>query len=71
MPAIVGAFKVVSVGGVLQTGDAAYIVPKTVSKTYTGSGAFNTGDVPRTMSILNSTNTNDQDVNDVNQRTAF
>lgn len=68
MPAVIGAFKAVSVNssGVLQTGDAAVIVPKSVSKSYVGSGVSNTGDFPRSVNLVNTTNSNDQDVNDSN-----
>lgn len=44
MPAIIGPVQIVSVGGgILQFGDTVYISPKTSSKTFSGSGGFNTG----------------------------
>lgn len=68
MPAIVGALKVVSVGsgGVVHVGDVGIIAPKTATKTYAGSGSFNTGDFPSTYNVVSSTNTNDQDLLDEN-----
>jgi spore germination protein PA len=68
MPAILGAFKVISVGsgGVVHVGDVALIAPKVATKTYAGSGSFNTGDFPSTYNVVSSTNTNDQDLLDEN-----
>ncbi|MCM2533732.1 spore germination protein [Neobacillus pocheonensis] len=44
MPAIIGPVQIVSVGGgIVQFGDTVYISPKTSSKTFSGSGGFNTG----------------------------
>jgi hypothetical protein len=66
MPALIGTFKAVSIGsgGVLQIGDAAEIVPKDLSKTFAGSGAFNTGDGILTHNVISSTNTLDTDGTD-------
>lgn len=68
MPVILGALKVVSVssGGVVHVGDVAVISPKTATKTYAGSGSFNTGDFPSNYNVVSSTNTNDQDLLDEN-----
>lgn len=68
MPAVVGALKIVNISasGVVHIGDAAVIAPKSASKTYAGSGSFNTGDFPSTYNVVSSTNTNDQDLNDEN-----
>ncbi|UOF92321.1 spore germination protein [Fodinisporobacter ferrooxydans] len=68
MPAMIGAFKAISIniGGILQVGDAAAIVPKEATKTCAGSGAFNTGDFALTQNFLNSTNTIDTDASDQN-----
>ncbi|BCJ86666.1 spore germination protein [Effusibacillus dendaii] len=68
MPAILGALKVISVGssGVVHVGDVLIIAPKAASKTYAGSGSFNTGDFPSTYNVVSSTNTNDQDLVDAN-----
>jgi spore germination protein PF len=64
MPAIVGGIKVLSVGSgaVVNIGDSLYISPKSTSKTYAGSGSFNTGDLPVTNNGLNATLTTDNDV---------
>lgn len=66
MPAIVGNFKVVNVGpsSIIQIGDAVQLAPSSVSKTFAGSGSFNTGDFANTHNAVSNTNTNDQDVND-------
>lgn len=68
MPAILGALKVISVGsgGVVHVGDVVVIAPKTATKTYAGSGSFNTGDFPSTYNVVSSTNTNDTDLLDEN-----
>lgn len=73
MPAILGTFKVINVsgGGVVHIGDVGVIAPKTASKTYAGSGSFNTGDMPGTYNVVSSTNTNDQDINDENMMTGM
>lgn len=64
MPAIVGGVKVLSVGsaGIVNFGDSLYISPKSTSKTYAGSGSFNTGDLPVTNTGLSATITGDNDV---------
>ncbi|UOF92160.1 spore germination protein [Fodinisporobacter ferrooxydans] len=64
MPSVVGAFKVVSNSGQIEIGDTFAIAPKAASKTYTGSGAGNTGDFTSTFNYWNSTNTIDPDGND-------
>ncbi len=63
MPAIVGGVKILSVGsgGVVHFGDSLYISPKSTSKTYAGSGSFNTGDFPVTNNGFNATLTSDND----------
>ncbi|WP_128894726.1 spore germination protein [Longirhabdus pacifica] len=68
MPAIVGAVKIISVGpsSIVQFGDSVFLSPTSASKTYAGSGSFNTGDLPRTANILSSTNTFDPDLFDTN-----
>lgn len=56
MPAIVGPVQIVNVsGGVVQFGDAAFVSPKTASKTFLGSGALNTGGLVITNNGLSST----------------
>ncbi|MFM9281232.1 spore germination protein [Paenibacillus jiagnxiensis] len=66
MPAIVGNIKIISVGssGVVQFGDALVISPQSSSKTFAGSGSFNTGDLPVTNNGLSATQTFDPDVVD-------
>ncbi len=66
MPAIVGNVKILSIGsgGLVQFGDALILSPQSTSKTFAGSGSFNTGDLPMTNNGLNSTNTYDADVVD-------
>lgn len=66
MPAIVGNIKIVSIGsgGIAQFGDALVVSPRSTSKTFAGSGSFNTGDLPVTNNGINNTQTNDPDVID-------
>lgn len=66
MPSIVGPIKIVEVAGsaVVNFGDSFYNSPKNTSKTFAGSGAFNTGDFISTASGASATNTNDPDVID-------
>lgn len=66
MPSIVGPIKIVTVtgSGMVNFGDTFYNSPKNSSKTFAGSGAFNTGDFIRTASGASATNTNDADVVD-------
>lgn len=68
MPAIVGAVKIISIGpsSIVQFGDSVFLSPTSSSKTYAGSGSFNTGDLPRTNNIFSATNTFDPDVIDSN-----
>jgi len=69
MPSIVGGVKIDSIGsgGIANFGDALYISPKSTSKSYAGSGSFNTGDFLNTNNGLSSTNTNDGDLMEGNQ----
>jgi hypothetical protein len=66
MPSIVGNMKIVSVGpsSIVQIGDAIQLSPSSSTKTFAGSGSFNTGDFAHTNNAISSTNTNDPDVND-------
>jgi spore germination protein PF len=66
MPSIVGPIKINSVDGVLNTGDAFNISPKTTAKTNSGSGGFNTGDFQVNNNGISITNTVDPDVSDSN-----
>ncbi|WP_135554191.1 spore germination protein [Paenibacillus cymbidii] len=63
MPSIVGNIKIVSVSSssVVILGDCLIINPISTSKSYAGSGSFNTGDLPNTNNLISSTNTNDPD----------
>lgn len=69
MPAIVGNISIVNVGpsSIVQIGDAIQLSPNSTSKTFAGSGSFNTGDFVNTNNAINNTNTNDPDVFDSNQ----
>lgn len=69
MPSIVGNVKILSVGtgAIVQFGDCLTMAPNSSSKTFAGSGSFNTGDFPRTFTGVNNTNTADQDLVDQNQ----
>lgn len=57
MPAIVGPIQIISVsGGVVQFGDTIWDSPKSTSKIFTGSGAFNTGLLIITNNVISATN---------------
>lgn len=65
MPAILGPVQIVSVGGgVVQFGDTVYISPKTSTKTYAGSGGFNTGGIILAANGLSGTNVIDANLVD-------
>lgn len=68
MPAIVGNVKILSVGpsSVVHFGDSILIAPTSSSKTFAGSGSFNTGDFPRVYNATNATNVDDKDVVEAN-----
>ncbi|MFD2671747.1 spore germination protein [Marinicrinis sediminis] len=63
MPAIVGNVKILSVGpsSIVHFGDSIFLSPTSASKTFAGSGSFNTGDLPNTNNGVNFTNTFDPD----------
>ncbi|WP_058304048.1 spore germination protein [Gorillibacterium timonense] len=63
MPSIVGSFKINTVGpsSIIHIGDSLVLSPTSSSKSYAGSGSFNTGDFPVTNNALSSTNTFDPD----------
>ncbi|WP_018756518.1 spore germination protein [Paenibacillus terrigena] len=71
MPSIVGNIKIISVGssGIVHIGDAIQLSPESTSKSYAGSGSFNTGDFMTNNNAVSATNTWDSDVNDSNQST--
>ncbi len=66
MPAIVGAFKVNSVGtsSIVHVGDVITISPYSEVKTFAGAGSFNTGDGLNIYNQNSVTNTYDNDVVD-------
>jgi len=69
MPSVVGNVNVNSVGsgGIVHFGDALYLSPKTTTKSYAGSGSFNTGNVVGVTNGLNNTNTLDNDLMEADQ----
>jgi len=65
MPAILGPVQIVNVGGgVVQFGDTVYISPKSTSKTFAGSGGFNTGGFIIANNALSGTNVLDTNLVD-------
>lgn len=71
MPAIVGAIQIINIGssGVFHVGDVYKISPISTSKTYAGSGSFNTGE---SLSVYNTNSrltTNDDE--NISQPVAF
>lgn len=70
MPSLVGNIKIVSVGSgsIIHIGDSLVLSPQSSTKTFAGSGSFNTGDLPVTNNAISSTNTNDKDVVDTTNK---
>lgn len=66
MPSIIGPININSNGGTANFGDSFYIAPKSSSKTYAGSGSFNTGNLVNTNNGVSATNGYDPDVADQN-----
>ncbi|NRD78385.1 spore germination protein [Bacillus sp. BRMEA1] len=65
MPAIIGPVQIVNVsGGIVQFGDTIYISPKSGTKTFGGSGGFNTGGFVLTNNGLSGTNVLDTNLVD-------
>ena len=65
MPAIIGPVQIINVsGGIVQFGDTVYISPKSSSKTFAGSGGFNTGGLIITNNGISGTNVLDANVID-------
>lgn len=65
MPAIIGPVQIINVGGgIVQFGDTLYISPKSSTKTFAGSGGFNTGGLIVTNNGLSGTNTLDTNLID-------
>ena len=67
MPSIVGTVNINSNSGSINFGDALNVSPNNVSKTYTGSGSSNTGNLINTNNGISLTNTLDPDVADQTQ----
>ncbi|WP_438432572.1 spore germination protein [Gorillibacterium sp. sgz500922] len=63
MPSVVGGFKINTVGpsSIVHIGDSLILNPASTSKTFAGSGSFNTGDFPVTNNAVSATVTNDPD----------
>ncbi|TLS35424.1 spore germination protein [Pseudalkalibacillus caeni] len=67
MPSIIlGPVKINSVEGVLVTGDSFNTSPKSTSKTFAGSGAFNTGDFHTVVNGASNSNTSNPNVTEGN-----
>ena len=66
MPAIIGPVEIVTVTGegILHFGDSAFVTPKAVSKTFGGSGGFNTGGLVVANTIASGTNVTDTELID-------
>ncbi|PLR67400.1 MULTISPECIES: spore germination protein [Bacillaceae] len=67
MPSILGTININHVsGGVMNFGDSFNISPKNVSKTISGSGGGNSGNLILVSNGISKTNSVDPDVNDQN-----
>ncbi|QCJ41709.1 spore germination protein [Bacillus sp. S3] len=65
MPAIIGPVQIVNVsGGIVQFGDTVYISPKSSTKTFAGSGGFNTGGLIVANNGISGTNVLDTNLID-------
>lgn len=64
MPAVVGAVNINSNSGTVNFGDALNISPKQTSKTFSGSGGGNTGNIVNTVNGVSLTNTLDPSIID-------
>lgn len=67
MPAIINgpiAIDNITTDGNVKFGDAIFMTPKHESKTYAGSGGFNSGGAVITNTVVNATNYVDPDVVD-------
>jgi spore germination protein PF len=64
MPSIVGPITINNADGVINFGDSLNISPTSSSKTFSGSGSFNTGDFIMTNNGISATNTIDPDLSD-------
>jgi hypothetical protein len=68
MPSIVGSINIVSVdhSAIVNFGDAFVLSPKSTSKTFAGSGSFNTAETIKSDNRFNATNTNEPHFADAN-----
>ncbi|MET3288175.1 spore germination protein [Brevibacillus fluminis] len=64
MPSVVGAVNINSNSGTVNFGDALNISPKATSKTFSGSGGGNTGNIVNTVNGVSLTNTLDPSIID-------
>ncbi|WP_458414381.1 spore germination protein [Schinkia sp. CFF1] len=65
MPSVIGGpINITNAPGVVHFGDSFYIAPKSVSKSYSGSGGGITGNFVASNSGLSATNTFDPDATD-------
>jgi spore germination protein PF len=65
MPAFIGPVQIINIGGGnVQFGDALNISPKSNTKSYSGSGAGNTGGFILVNNGINGTNTLDTNLID-------
>ncbi|MGD8192376.1 spore germination protein [Brevibacillus ginsengisoli] len=67
MPSIVGAVNITSNSGAVNFGDTLKVSPKSISKSYKGSGSDNNANVMIANNWISSTNTIDDDVADNTQ----
>ncbi|AZU61692.1 spore germination protein [Neobacillus mesonae] len=66
MPVIIGPIEIVTVSGeaILNVGDAGFVTPKLVAKTFGGSGGFNTGGFVSSSTLASGTNILDPNIVD-------
>lgn len=65
MPSIIGGpINITHADGIVHFGDSFYISPKTVSKSNSGSGGINTGNLVVSNNGVSATNTFDPDAVD-------
>lgn len=55
MPSVIGAVQVETNNGISSFGDTLYVSPKNASKSFTGSGAVNTGNFVMTNNGVSAT----------------
>jgi spore germination protein PF len=64
LPSVVGAVNINSNSGQVNFGDTLNISPKSSSKSYSGAGGGNTGNLVNVANGVSLTNTVDPDVSD-------